>query len=343
MKPYLSSLIPHSPFVNHRSSILYQGKICKYFSILTYHSFLAIIVFLALGLNRVAYGESWGRAASKSGFVNPALLVAPEELRGHLDDSDLRIVDLRPMDKYRHGHIKGAIHIDWLALDDLAANRIGLPLSLEKAEALFGDAGIDQDTHVVAYDGSGGLYAARLFYVLEFLGHNKVHLLNGGIQGWKESGGRLITEPSSVPKKRFVAKPDPSRIATAGQIIKDLDSRDLVILDVRSPQEYQGLDVRSARGGHIPFAVNQEWKKSLEGSDKKAFRSAEELKRMFEESGITREKEVIVYCQTGVRAAHTYFTLRLLGYPWVKNYDGGWEEWGNALDLPAGKPGLCRG
>ncbi len=144
-------------------------------------------------------------------------------------------------------------------------------------------------------------------------------------------------------KKRFVAKPDPSRIATADQIIKDLDSRDLVILDVRSPQEYQGLEVRSARGGHIPFAVNQEWKKSLQDNGVKAFRSAEELKQMFEESGITREKEVVVYCQTGVRAAHAYFALRLLGYPRVKNYDGGWEEWGNAPDLPAGNPALCRG
>lgn len=116
MKPCLSSLIPHSSFANRRSSILYHDKIYKYFLLITYHFSLVIIIFLALALNRVAYGESWGRAASKSGFANPALLVAPEELRGHLDDSNLRTVDLRPMDEYWQGHIKGAIHIDWLGL-----------------------------------------------------------------------------------------------------------------------------------------------------------------------------------------------------------------------------------
>ena len=107
------------------------------------------------------------------------------------------------------------------------------------------------------------------------------------------------------------------------------------MLDVRSPDEYTGDKIRAERGGHIPGAVNIEWKKSM--NDDQTFKSPEVLNKMFAEQGVTKDKEIITYCQFAVRASHTYFTLRMLGYPRVRVYNGSWGEWGNDLNLPIEK------
>jgi len=108
----------------------------------------------------------------------------------------------------------------------------------------------------------------------------------------------------------------------------------VVILDARSPAEYNGTDVRAKRGGHILGAVNIDWQLAISPDDLKVFKPAAELRRLFEAAGVTPDKEVITYCQTGVRSAHTLFVLRLLGYNRVRNYDGSWAEWGNNPELP---------
>lgn len=269
------------------------------------------------------------------GYANPQLLIETWELQRHLADPDLRIVDVRAAQEYAKGHLLNAVSLDPHSLDDLEANKKGLPLPLEKAEAIFGELGIDGDTRVVAYDNAGGLFAARLFYVLEFFGHSRVQVLNGGLTKWLREGRPWTTEVPQVPKKRFVAKPNPNLIATAEDVKANLKNPKVCLIDARSPEEYAGeipgKDVK--RAGRIPGAVNLDWTITIDPVQK-TFKPASELKRLFLEVGATPEREIITYCRTGVRAAHDYFVARLLGYQKIRTYDGSWLEWGNTPELP---------
>lgn len=268
------------------------------------------------------------------GYANSQLLIEAQELAARLNDPDLRIVDLRTEEAYHQGHIPGAVHLDPRSLDDLEMNKQGFPLSKEKAETIFGALGIDGRTRVVAYDDTGGLFAARLFYVLEFFGHQQVQLLNGGIGQWIREGHPQTSEVPKVRPKSFVARENPDVIATAEWVKAHLGNPKVCLVDARSPQEYRGEDLRSnRRGGHIPGAVNIDWRETLD-PETLVFKPAEELRRLFEASGATKEREIVTYCQSGYRAAHNYFVARLLGYEKVRNYDGSWQEWGNDPALP---------
>lgn len=269
------------------------------------------------------------------GYANPQLLIETWELQRHLADPDLRIVDLSSEGSYKKGHIPGAVWVDGHALDDLNANRKGFPLDPEKAEALFSALGIDENTRVVAYDNAGSLFATRLFYVLEFFGYSQVQVLNGGLTKWVREGRPLITEVPQVPKKRFVAKPNPDLIATAEYVKANLKNPKVCLIDARSPEEYAGevpgKDVQ--RAGRIPGAASLDWTTTIDPVQK-TFKPAEELKQLFKAAGATLDREVVTYCRTGVRAAHDYFVARLLGYKKIRNYDGSWIEWGNTPELP---------
>ncbi|MBI3990169.1 MAG: sulfurtransferase [candidate division NC10 bacterium] len=268
------------------------------------------------------------------GYANPQLLIETQELAARLNDPDLRIVDLRSEEEYQQGHIPGAVHGNPRSLDDLEANKQGLPLPAENAGAIFGGLGIDERTRVVAYDNMGGLFAARLFYVLEFFGHKNVQILNGGMDKWIREGRPQTTEVPKVPMKSFVAKENPDVIATAEWVKANLGSPKVCLVDARSPKEYSGEDLQSnKRGGHIPGAVNIDWVETIDPTTK-VFKLAEDLRKLFEASGATKGREIVTYCQSGYRAAHSYFVARLLGYEKVRNYDGSWQEWGNDPALP---------
>ena len=265
-------------------------------------------------------------------YANPELLWTAEDLRSHLDDPRLVLLDLRPPEAYSNGHIPQARSFDIFGISLIDTRQPALDAFLWIIEHLIQAKGVNSDSKVVIYDDVAGMRSARLFWFLEFFGHADVHVLNGGFNAWV-AAGMPVTQEASIPKPgTFKAKWRPELLATSEDVLARLNSPDSVLVDTRSDDEYTARIARAARGGRIPGAVHLEWTQNLDPQG--FFKSAEALQLMYAAKGISSEKEAIPYCQGGYRAAHTYLALRLIGYPRVRNYLGSWGEWGNRQDLP---------
>ena len=269
-------------------------------------------------------------------YANPHLLWSVDELKTRPHDPRLVLMDMRPPEAYSNGHIPGARSFDIFGISLIDTRPEPLEAFLWMIEHLIQGKGVNDDSAVVAYDDIAGMRSARLFWFLEFFGHDDVHVLNGGYNAWRDAGFP-VTPQAAVPKGgNFKRKPRHDRIATAGDVLERLHNPSAVIVDTRSDAEYTGQLVRSKRRGAIPGAVHLEWTNNLDARG--FFKSADELKKMYAERHITPDKEVIPHCQGAYRSAHTYLALRLIGYPSVRNYLGSWGEWGNREDLPIEHP-----
>jgi thiosulfate/3-mercaptopyruvate sulfurtransferase len=268
-------------------------------------------------------------------YFNPELLVDVDWLEKNMDHPGLRIIDFgRRSEDYALGHIPCAAFIDRASL---SAEVEGVPdqlISVEELDGVLEQAGVSDGSTVVIYDDAGGLWASRLFWAMEYLGHRDVRMLNGGWDEWVLGDRDVCQVPASVPRGDFTPEIRADVLATKDWILSRLDDSGVAVLDVRSPEEYSGTDLRANRGGHIPGAINIEWALALDEAEEQVFIPSDDLRAIYEAAGISENAEVVTYCQGGVRAAHTYFALRLLGYPRVRVYDASWVEWGNDPDVP---------
>ncbi|MCH8993656.1 MAG: sulfurtransferase [Chloroflexi bacterium] len=237
---------------------------------------------------------------------------------------------------YASGHLAGAVAIDWrrelIEREDESSGKVIDP---ERFAALARRLGLRPDDTLIFYGDEGGRHATRALWTFEYYRHpGTLHWMDGGREKWQAEGRRLsqeAQETQETPSEEASDYPVPSDTdesvrATREEIESRLGDDGFALLDVRTPGEYAGTDVRAARGGRIPGARHLFWKECLASDG--ALKSKEELAALL--GDLPREGTVATYCQLGVRAAHTWFVLRhVLGYANVKNYDGSWQEWGN--------------
>jgi len=267
-------------------------------------------------------------------YANSDLLVTADWLAANLSNPNVRVVDTRGAARYAEGHIPGATNLPVARLDDPTHPIRSMPLPPERMAMVFGNAGLANGQTIVLYDDGPGLMAARLFWVLEYYGHEKLGILDGGLARWLAENHHVTRDPSQVTASTYTPHPHPDRLSSSDDVKAVLGKPGVALLDVRSHEEYTGAMVQAARGGHVPGAKNCDWQTALAGLNIPALKSADELAAQFAAAGVTPDKQVITYCQGGVRAAHSYYVLRLLGYTNVSNYTGSWGDWGNDPNLP---------
>jgi thiosulfate/3-mercaptopyruvate sulfurtransferase len=273
-------------------------------------------------------------------YAHPEALVSADWLAGHLDDADVRIVEVdEDTSAYDTGHIPNAVAWNWF--DDLHAHPQRDYIDQDGLSRLLQRAGVRPGTTVVLYGGNNNWFAAYAYWLLRYRGFDDVKLLDGGRTAWQGQGREMVTAvPSHRETDIRVTGPEHDDMrALRDDVLRNVGRSSFV--DVRSPEEYRGEVLAPAHlpqeqaqvPGHIPGARNIPWSKAT--NDDGTFRSADELADLYQGEGITPDEEVISYCRIGERSAHTWFVLHeLLGYPSVRNYDGSWTEYGSLVGAP---------
>ncbi len=284
-----------------------------------------------------------GTQIEERGYAHPDALVTTEWVAEHLDDPNVRIVESdEDVLLYDVGHIPGAVKVDWHT--DLQDPLMRDYLDSEAFAGLMRQKGIAPDTTVVFYGDKNNWWATYALWVFQLFGHTNVKVMDGGRKKWEDEGRPMTTE---VPSHAATDYPTPERDDERVRAFRDDVLAHLReegrLVDVRSPEEFRGEKLHmpdypqegAMRGGHIPGAKNVPWARAV-NPDTGEFRSADELRAIYEEEqGLRPEDDVISYCRIGERSSHTWFVLRyLLGYDRVRNYDGSWTEWGNAVRAP---------
>jgi len=261
------------------------------------------------------------------------MLISTSELNKRLDDENLLIIDARSWHEYERGHIPNAINLDLFAFHWADTSKEGIESFNKQMTKLLSNVGVSHDKFVVFYDDVSGIFAARGVWLLEYLSHKNVMMLDGGISKWKKDGYLIEKHLNSYKPAKFKPKINPDVLATYIYVHNSLSNPNVKIVDARTKEEYTGKWVRAARAGHIPNAINIDWKANVEKYGR--FKSSEALIKLY--GKISKNDEVICYCQGGYRAANGYLALKKLGYKKLRVYLGSWYEWGNTLDLPVEK------
>ncbi len=277
------------------------------------------------------------------GYAQPDVLVSIEWVAAHLKDPNLRLIESdEDLLLYETGHIPGAIKIDWVTdLNDAVTRDY---VDRQQLQKLLRAKGINQDSTIVFYGDKNNWWAAYAFWVFRLFGLERLKLMDGGRARWVEEGRALTTDVPKYPAGNIeVGERNDAVIRAFREEVLGHVGRRGQLVDVRSPEEYRGERLHmpdypnegALRGGHIPGAKSIPWARAVD-PDTHTFRPASELRKLYvEEQGLDPKGDTIAYCRIGERSSHTWFALTyLLGFRNVRNYDGSWTEWGNAVRMP---------
>ena len=272
--------------------------------------------------------------------AQPTALVTPAWVKNHLDDPDVRLIELgSSVEAFGARHIPNAQRVDWRTeLVDPSAAEYFTVAPRAEFEALLSRLGVASDTTLVLYDSQSNRLAARMFWVMRYYGHGDVRILDGGMRAWEAAGGELTAEIAAVAATDYrVTSIQESLIADLDYVANAIDKRSIAIVDARAPQFYSGEELGSqfgsdepnAKAGHVPSAENFFWADHV--TEDGTFKPVDELRAQYEGLGIVPARAVVTYCHVGLQAATPWFVLtELLGYPNVRLYDRSMAEWANA-------------
>ena len=262
------------------------------------------------------------------------IFIEAKELEACLGDENMLVIDISIPQVYKEGHIPGAVHLSYpkivYAHDDVDCD-IPPDDVLSKA---FSELGLKPEHHVVIYDSQYNPMACRLCWTLEEIGHTQFSVINGGLHSWKDAGLPVEVEPNQLDVSEFRAQQTGNSNATTEYIKSKLNDPNVVILDTRLEEEFTNELLITDRGGKIPGAVHLDWMKNVNENDHFRLYPDDVMMKNFAKLGVVPEKEIIIYCQTHFRSAHTYQVLKHLGFTNIKGYAAGYSEWGNATDTP---------
>lgn len=281
-----------------------------------------------------AHAHGSASFAGPAAYANPQLLMEPGQLVAAISstqssaagngDAETLVIDVRSKGAFEEGHIPGAQNLDPNAVVAEHNPVSGVLRSIGAIRNLLGRIGVTANRRIVFCDNRGGFNAARMLWLMEYLGHRNVAILNGGLAGWRSAGGRICIDAAAPAAASFRAPPNPQCYASIEDVLQHEDAPQGILIDVRTHRKYDE--------GHIPWAVNIPWSKNLDVHNR--FLEADQLMAHFESHGVTRDHDVILHCEVGLASSHTYVALRLLGFKKVRVYHRSWAEWSSNPTLP---------
>lgn len=299
------------------------------------------VVVVPLGLCLV----TWASAAFSANWANPELLVDAETVKKNIDNPNWVVVDCRDLKAYLKGHIPGAISLGKRCKKALRDTTARVYRDTGKYEKLLSKVGIGNDKHVVFYYGDMKTLtdATVGFWILEYLGHDKAHVMNGGLDAWRKAGNRLDNKPSKKAAATFKANVVASRYSDTSEILAVAGGaeKNAQLVDSRTAKEHRGTDIRAIRGGHVPnTTVNKSHIETLAKQknpktgklESVAYFDPSEAEKAF--GSLDKNKRTMAYCQTGTRSTMTYLQMRLLGFKDPANWDESWRVYGSQLEYP---------
>lgn len=258
-------------------------------------------------------------------------LMSAADLAKNLKNSDYIVVSAELEPNYSKVHITNAVNVPYKAFFK-EGDIEGILVADDEIKKIFGDNGVSESKTIVVYDEGSMKYGSRVAWILKYMGAPNVYVLDGGMNAWKAGRKPVTKNPTMVKKTTFNGTPNKAMIAGMDDVKAALADAGSVVVDARETGEYKGLENKST--GHIKGAVNVDHNTIQD--DKSLMKAAADLEKLFKAAGVTKDKKVILYCSTGVRTAKEYIALtEILGYPNVKVYDGGFNEWtakGGAID-----------